>query len=241
VLKAVLFDLDDTLFPQAAWLNGAWAAVAATAARFGVEENLFRATLLAVAAPGSDRGRIIDRALALLGLENDVPVPPLVDAFHAHTPATLDPYPGVLDALAEAREIGGLAVVTDGYPPVQRAKLRSLGLEGAFDAIVISDEHGRVFRKPHPLPFLTAVTTLGVVAANAVVIGDRPGKDIAGAWAAGMRAIRVRQGEYAAEADEPPAWAATTDTPEAVGVALTRRLEPWLGSTLSSRAGVPGR
>jgi putative hydrolase of the HAD superfamily len=221
VLKAVLFDLDDTLFSQAEWLNGAWSAVAAAAAPWGAEEQLFRATLLAVAALGSDQGRIIDRALALLGMAGEVPVGPLVEAFRGHCPPSLVPYPGVPEALASARRLGPVALVTDGYPPVQRAKVHALGFDDAFDAVVISDDHGRAFRKPHPLPFLAAAADLGVEAGEAVVIGDRPAKDIAGARAAGMRAIRVRQGEYAADPDVPRPWAVTVGTPEAVEVAVS--------------------
>jgi hypothetical protein len=40
-------------------------------------------------------------------------------------------------------------------PHAQRAKIAALGLADAFDVIVISDEIGRQFRKPHPVPVVT--------------------------------------------------------------------------------------
>ncbi|MEZ0112742.1 HAD superfamily hydrolase (TIGR01509 family) [Catenulispora sp. EB89] len=66
-IEAVLCDLDDTLYPQATWLDGAWRAVAAEAARHGIDEPAFLAALQADSALGSARGGIIDRALAAVG------------------------------------------------------------------------------------------------------------------------------------------------------------------------------
>ena len=40
-----------------------------------------------------------------------------------------------------------IAVVTDGDPTSQLAKLAALGLADAFDAVVISDVFGRAYRK----------------------------------------------------------------------------------------------
>ena len=94
-----------------------------------------------------------------------------------------------------------MGCVSDGDPDIQRAKLAALGLADAFDVIVLSDEIGRQFRKPHPVPFLMALHALGVVATDAVHIGDRPDKDVTGPHRLGMRAVRVLTGEYAAAPD----------------------------------------
>jgi len=202
VIAAVTVDLDDTLYPQAAFLDGAWEAVADAGCDAGIDRGRLLAALLAECARGSDRGSIIDRAVAHVGAPA-VSVPPLVAAFRTYAPPTLPPYPGALEALARLRALVPVACVTDGDPTIQRAKLGALGLERGFDAVVVSDELGRDRRKPHPAPFLRALDLLGVEAANAVHVGDRPEKDVAGPAAAGMSAIRVRTGEYA-DADVPP-------------------------------------
>lgn len=204
---AVTADLDDTLFAQHDYLDGAWRDVAAAAARRGIPGEPLRAALCEIASLGSDRGQIIDRALAACGIpaQPDL-IADLVGAFRAHRPAVLTPYPGITDALWQLREVVPVGCVTDGDPQIQRAKIAALGLADAFDVIVISDETGRPFRKPHPVPFLMALHALGVVAADAVHIGDRPEKDVAGPRRLGMRAIRVMTGEYAAtpNGDSPP-------------------------------------
>jgi putative hydrolase of the HAD superfamily len=75
-------------------------------------------------------------------------------------------------------------------------------------------------RKPHPAGLHALADGLGVPAGRLLVIGDRPGKDVAVAAAVGARAIRVRQGEYAHAADSPAAWSVTTTFPDAVALAL---------------------
>jgi putative hydrolase of the HAD superfamily len=219
VIAAVIFDLDDTLFPQADFLRGAWGSVAEAGARLGLNRNQFLLALRTICAEGSDRGRIIDRALAALGAE-DVPVEPLVAAFRAHRPPRLTPYPGAADAVVDMRARLPVALVSDGDPPGQRAKLDALGLADAFDVVVLSDELGRLWRKPEPRPFLHAARLLGVRPADVVVIGDRPDKDVAGAHRAGMRAIRVRTGEYASAPPGEAPWRDAADVTEAVALVV---------------------
>lgn len=219
MIEAFIVDLDDTIYPQARYLRGAFGAVAEAATSFGVHRGALLGALHEIAAEGSDRGGIIDRALASVGA-GGVPVPPLVHAFRAYRPHRLAPYPGAREALEELRAHRPVALVTDGDPGGQRAKVRALGLEGAFDAVIYSDELGRVWRKPEARPFLLAASALGVVPAGVVVIGDRPDKDVAGARRAGMRAVRVRTGEYRDAPDVPPAWRDVADLAAAARLVL---------------------
>lgn len=227
LIDAVFFDLDDTLFPQAVWLAGAWERVAA-AAPAGVRRECFHDALVAVAAEGSDRGRIIDRALARVGAAS-VPVAPLVDAFRTHAPRVLHCYDGAAESVAHLRMSMTVGLVTDGDPRIQRAKLAALGLDGAFDVVVFSDELGRAYRKPDPTPFRRAARGAGVIPTRCVYVGDRPDKDITGARSAGfLGAVRVRQGEYL-DVPAPRALANVPDVATAVD---------WIDAQLL-RVGVP--
>jgi putative hydrolase of the HAD superfamily len=214
-IEAVLVDLDYTLYPQADFLEGAWRAVAEVAsAMTGHDADTIARALAAVAAEGSDRGRIIDRALERVGLV-DVAVAPLVAAFRGYVPERLRPFDGAIEALAFVLERVPVGLVSDGDPNIQWVKLRALGLEGRFDVVVLADELGREHRKPDPLPFETALFALGVPAAAAVFVGDRPDKDICGAHAVGMRSVRVRTGEYAAIGSDL-AWREAANVTEAL-------------------------
>ena len=225
MISALLFDLDDTIFEQADWLAGAWRAVASAGALTGVDGAAFLPALEAVAAEGSDRGRIIDRALERIGVD-DVDPRRLVDAFRAYRPAVLSPFPGAPEALAAARRAVPIGLVTDGDVGIQRGKLDALGLNDAFDVVILSDELGRAHRKPDPAPFAAAARALGVAAAEVVFIGDRPDKDILGANNAGFRSVRVRTGEYRDRPDDPPPWRSAPDVATAVA-----QLEPELAGS----------
>lgn len=215
-LQAVLFDLDDTLYPQSDYLAGAWQAVAETAAPgAGRSVEAIRDALERVASLGSDRGRIIDRALEQLGVVAPI-VEPLVEVFRSYAPDRLEPYPGVVSGLASLRRVVPVGLVSDGDVGIQRAKLHALDLEEAFDVVVFSDGLGRAHRKPDPEPFRIALATLGVAAEESVYIGDRPDKDVVGATAAGLGAVRVRTGEYRDRPNTIAPWADLADVAAAI-------------------------
>lgn len=216
-IEAVIFDVDDTLYLQSEWLAGAWAAVsAAAAAGDGVDPDALNDALLRIAAEGSDRGGIIDRGLAEVGAA-DIAVRPLVDVFLAHRPERLSLLPGVAEMLASLRGDGvGVALVTDGAVTTQESKLAALGLADLVDHVVLSDELGRQFRKPHPKPVLEALSRLSAEPTRVVMVGDRPDKDVAAAAGAGVRAVRVRTGEYRGMPDHPFTWRTEDSAVEAV-------------------------
>ncbi len=222
---AVVVDLDDTLYPQAAYLAGAAADVGLAATAAGLDGARVHAALVRELAAGSDRGGTVDRALLAADVPaGDLPglVPPLVAAFTAHAPSSLPPYPGVAEALAALGDVVPVGCLTDGNPAIQAAKLAATGLLPLLTEVLVTDTlGGRAARKPSPEGLRVLAGRLGVPADRVLVIGDRPGKDVAVAAAVGARAIRVRQGEYAAAPDDPAAWAVAGDFPSAAVLALS--------------------
>jgi putative hydrolase of the HAD superfamily len=219
----VSVDLDDTLFPQEAWLSGAWAAVAQRASLLGLDGAALLPVLNRVCAEGSDRGGIIDRSLVAIGAEPARYAAALVSAFRAHRPSRLLCYPNAARALRRLAAVLPVVCVTDGNPRLQQGKLAALGLTDLFRAVVVSDQlGGRSVRKPHPAPFLAALDVLGLPPGDVVHIGDRPTKDMAGAAGVGMRSVRVRTGEYAGAPDLPsaPPWRTARTFAEAVELCL---------------------
>lgn len=204
-VRGVLVDLDDTLYPQSAFLDVAWHAVADCGAERGLDGDVLLTALRTEASAGSARGGIIDRALVRTGGPAEL-VPELLAAFRSTKPDRLEPYPRVREALAVLRERVPVALVSDGEVTGQQRKVAALGLSGMFEAVVFSDRWGRGRRKPHPHPFEEAMRRIDTVPQEAVMIGDRPDKDIAGASGAGLRAIRVSTGEYADQPDHRDTW-----------------------------------
>lgn len=93
-----------------------------------------------------------------------------------------------LPCLRALRNLGmRLAAITNAAGEHQRAKLGALGLEGAFDAVLISGELG--VAKPHRAIFRIACRVLGVRPSQAVHVGDRLETDAVGARDAGLHGV----------------------------------------------------
>ena len=83
------------------------------------------------------------------------------------------------------------------------AQLAFLGLDSHLDAVTFSAEVG--WRKPSPRIFEAATRALGTVAAHTVMVGDNETADVAGAHAAGMRAVLLsRSGDRRVAARRTP-------------------------------------
>jgi putative hydrolase of the HAD superfamily len=104
------------------------------------------------------------------------------------------PYHGVASTLKFFRDAGfRMAVVTDALRPEAELRLGHTGLTRFFDPVVTADLTG--FRKPSTLPFLYALMKLGVRAADTVLVGDSPTRDIAPGVILGMRTVYARYGD----------------------------------------------
>lgn len=80
-----------------------------------------------------------------------------------------------------------VGVITNGQSVRQRGKLKALGLEAAFDFVLVSGEEG--VRKPDAEIFRRALERCGVDASAAMFVGDHPVADVAGAHRAGLTAV----------------------------------------------------
>jgi len=95
--------------------------------------------------------------------------------------------PGAIDLLRRLQQRGRkMAIVSSAPGENVRAVLRSLGLEGVFEAVVAEED--TLKGKPDPQGFLLAAEELGVAAGECVVIEDAPG-GVEAAKGAGMSCI----------------------------------------------------
>jgi len=191
-IRAILFDLDDTLYREHDYVRSGFAAVAARLAAEPAappEDELYRA--LEREWLRSGRGRVFDVVIDRFGLR--VPVPELVEVYRNHEPE-LSLYADADRTLTALEARGcGFGIVTDGAAGVQRRKLRALGLDRRVPCIVVSDEYGPGASKPSAVPYRAALEQLRVPAAETLYVGDNPHKDFIGARALGMATVRVRR------------------------------------------------
>jgi HAD superfamily hydrolase (TIGR01509 family) len=143
-----------------------------------------------------------------LGLSPEALGPPAMDTLlrtHMHALSEAIVFPEHHAALlADLGRRHRLAVVSNfDYTPTARLVLEREGVARLFDIIVVSDEVG--WRKPLPVIFETALQRLGVLAREALFIGDRLDADVAGARAVGMTTVWInRDGATAPEGEAPP-------------------------------------
>lgn len=187
--RAVIFDLDDTLYPLDRFVESGFEAVAGYLERaWGVPRRAARAALLAAFRNG-ERGRELQRCLASFALPHSL-VPALVDVIRAHRPSLRLPRVS-RDTLVALRRRWRLGVVTNGLPEVQARKVAALGLSPLVDTIVYAHAVGARAGKPEAAPFLEAAVRLDVSPARSVFVGDDPLADIWGAAQAGMQSIQM--------------------------------------------------
>lgn len=103
-----------------------------------------------------------------------------------------DVLPGARRALALLQRRFRLAVVTNGYDRVQRARLRAAGLAARFDVIVTSERAG--FAKPDPRIVRAALLALRVPGDQALYVGDDLHTDLGAASAAGVAFVWIDRG-----------------------------------------------
>ena len=182
------------------------------------------------------RERTWREGLLAVDLSDDALAAELAERYRAARRATqlVDPEAEVV--LADLAREHRLALVTNGAPDVQREKLAGTTLARHFSAIVISCEAG--VAKPDPRIFRLALARIDASAAESVVIGDSLARDVAGAKAAGMRAIWIDRGLWGDEKGPRPDARVTALS--AVRSALDA-LEPVAASPRGSRGSRPAR
>jgi putative hydrolase of the HAD superfamily len=196
--KAIIFDMDDTLFPESSYVRSGFKAVA----KWGEFE-------LGIPCPASTdfllsafeeniRGNTFNLWLNHFGQSvSSELISRVVDVYRSHNPE-ISPYVGVVQILENLSSEYAIGLVSDGYLETQKKKFAALSLERFFGAVCFSDQLGRENWKPSPHPFQFVSQKLNVSAQNCVYVGDNPTKDFSGARNAGMLSIRMRNhgGQY---------------------------------------------
>ena len=188
VIRAVFFDLDDTLCDtigtRAARARRAFECLCRMQSGLDAEV-LVRRALEPLAEPRSALG--VRGVLEELGLlDKEAGIAALEAVRHYYEPLCV--FDGVKETLQELSGSYELGVITNwDSEDEQRRKIRHLGLHSRFRHFIVSDSAG--YEKPDPRIFEYALSLAEVKPAEAVFVGDRLDVDIAGAKTAGMRAV----------------------------------------------------
>ncbi|MCI4625219.1 MAG: HAD hydrolase-like protein [Candidatus Magnetoovum sp. WYHC-5] len=192
-MKAVFFDLDDTLYPERKFVtNGFWVCARFLAKRYGLDKgDVFSKFYLRFMSKG--RKQIFDVALKELGIYSDDLVKLLVYLYRCRKPE-IELYDDARPTISHLKDMGFLTgLITDGMASVQKNKVAALNIEGLFDIIVYTDEICPECWKPSSVPFKIALELLNVEASHAYYVGDNTQKDFDGPLKLGMGAIYINR------------------------------------------------
>ena len=97
------------------------------------------------------------------------------------------PVKGAVETLRTLKARGLKIALVSNYDARLHRVVDELQLKPYFDAVIVSSETG--WAKPSTRIYRAALAALGVEAAEALMVGDRPREDAAGAAAAGLQSL----------------------------------------------------
>ncbi len=177
MVKAVIFDLDDTLIPERQYVESGFkhiAKIISNKYEFS-EEKVFRDLLtLFKKSHKNVFNRLMDTYKNNYSSDT---ILYLVEEYRNHIP-DIHFYDDVLNCISNLKTKGiKVGIITDGIAYTQRQKLKAVKAYEYFDEIILTDELGREYWKPHPRAFEEMRLKLKVEFNEMIYVGDNPEKD----------------------------------------------------------------
>lgn len=197
----LIFDLDDTLYPEHTFVESGFRAVAAMlASKFNLDQRQSLNYMLET-LQRKGRGGVFDELLRSRGLLSARLVQNCVQTYRQHQPE-ISLYPAARNFLDENRG-RPMYLVTDGNKNVQARKVCSIGLDEYFKRVFITHRFGVHNAKPSTYCFDLIRKIEGCAWSDMAYIGDNPVKDFVNLNSLGMLTVRVMTGEHSSSVARP--------------------------------------
>jgi putative hydrolase of the HAD superfamily len=189
MIRAVLFDLDDTLMDRTRTVIGFMQDQYRRYQLDHLPYDLYLERFLALDERGyGDKPRMFQTLVQEFNIPH--PAEELLNDFRKEAWSRCHNFPDAVQVLTELKARGyKLGVITNGSTE-QRTKLANTGLNALLDVSLVSEEEQ--MPKPNPGIFLRAAQRLGVDAAVCIFVGDNPSTDILGARRSGMKSVWLK-------------------------------------------------
>ncbi|MED4375447.1 HAD-IA family hydrolase [Schinkia azotoformans] len=177
MIRAVIFDLDDTLISERKYIESGYLHISKLLSK-RVNKSAIKLYQLLITLFEENPKYVFNRLFKMLEInytQNDILE--LVEQYRNHLP-TIKLFDDVLPCLKELKKKKiKLGIITDGFANAQRQKLKAIDVKEYFDEIIVTDELGRDFWKPHPKAFEIMKNKLDVKFNEMIYVGDNPKKD----------------------------------------------------------------
>lgn len=181
MVRVVIFDLDDTLISEKMYIESGYRHISKfLLINYGLNENEIYNRLIELLKASAKNvfDRLIEEYKHSFN-NDDIPdlIKELVQQYRNHLP-DITFYPDVMPCINYLNEkCIRKCIITDGYAVTQRQKLKTLKADVIFDEIIVTDEIGREYWKPHPKAFEIIAENADVDYNQMIYIGDNPEKD----------------------------------------------------------------
>lgn len=187
-IKALIFDLDDTLFPEEEYVKSGFKEVAKL---FPCIPDFFNMLFESY----SNSEKAIDNVLHNNNIYSEELKAKCLEIYRNHTPqiSLTNEMNSMLNSYKRKNYLLGL--ITDGRVEGQNAKIKALSLEHIMDEIIITDSlGGPQFRKPCDIAFRIMQKRLNIPFIKMAYIGDNLQKDFFAPLQLGMQTIHLNVG-----------------------------------------------
>lgn len=194
MIKAVLFDLDDTLLDYMGMREECIEEAVRGMREAGLDmpyKEAYKRLKKVHWDVGLDSDDAVSSFLKKVGKVDDYRI--LAAGVNAYTDARIEntrPVEGAISTVKWLKKRGvKVAIVTDAPKIKAWTRLNLMRMDGLFPLVVTPDDTG--VKKPDPKPFLTAMKALGVKPSETVMVGDWPERDIEGAVSLHMVSVLI--------------------------------------------------
>ena len=195
-LKAIIFDLDDTLYDcTGSLVENARRRAAKAMVAHGLPETEVRAYEMQAELTRriGPRCKVFDRIAEQYGLSEDF-VEAALDAYNSGEVEDIHPFPEVIPTLQALHGQGYLIfLVTVGVHRRQEEKIDRLGIRDLFTEIVINDRELGVAREES---YIDLMTRYGLTPHECVAVGDRIHSEIRVANYLKMTTVQMIHGKF---------------------------------------------
>lgn len=189
MFKVIVFDMDDTLYKEMDFVVEGFKAVSEyLALKYDLEQEKILTQCIDI-LNSDGRGKIFNKICYKFSLNEDIDR--LITVYRQCKP-NINLYEDAYYLLNKLKEYKyKLAIITDGKSSVQWNKIKALNLDNMVDKIIVTDDFGRDFWKPHELSYKKIVEEFSCKPEECIYIGDNPNKDFIGAKKLGFKTVRI--------------------------------------------------
>jgi len=194
-MKAILFDLDNTLYDTQDYYLGAFQEISRNLSeKYHLNQDyVFNSITELWKNKTSMYPHLFDDLINSLGLSHENSQR-LVKIFNWYKIDKKNLYADVIPTLKKLRDKQyTLGIITDGNTTRQQRKIKQLDLEKFFNVILYT---ALTESKPSSVPYSLALNKMGLKSSEVLYLGDNPHIDFEGAKKIGIRTVRISRGEF---------------------------------------------